>query len=150
MEYCHYILVVDDDDQIPRMLSKVLLFFGYAVSLASNGQEGVREFLRRSYDLVLTDLDMPVMDGMKMASHIKALSPFTPIVLMTGCVREEVMEKGSGNHVDHILFKPFKLTEVKEVITKMITPTDGGENGYHIDRGRSAPSSRTVPRGNAG
>jgi DNA-binding NtrC family response regulator len=90
------------------------------------------------------------MDGITLASHIKALSPYTPVVLMTGCGREEVMEKVSGNHVDHIFFKPFRLTEINEVITKMITPIDRGENGYHIDRGRSAPPSRTVPRGNVG
>ena len=116
------ILVVDDDDQLQGLLSSALSLFGLSVSLANNGGEGMREFRYRPFDLVLTDLKMPGIDGMNLAYYIKALSPRKPVVLMTGCGREEVTEMRWETLVDHILFKPFHLTELMQVITNLLLP----------------------------
>ena len=114
------ILVVDDDGHILSTLSFVLSAFGHSVSLASDGDEGIREFGCRPYDLILTDLEMPGSDGIKLASHVKALSPGTPVVLMTGHRAEDVKKRLSGNHVDSIIYKPFGLKEIQETISKIL------------------------------
>lgn len=116
----HRILVVDDDREILGLVSQILSSSGYSLSLGSDGEEGLHEFRSTPPDLVLTDLEMPGMNGIDLACHVKALSPHTPVVLMTGCGKEEVTEKTSGNHIDHILFKPFRPTDMEEIIRTLL------------------------------
>ena len=80
---------------------------GYEVVAAGSGHEGLNLFLRNSIELVLTDLDMPGIDGWTLALHIKDKSPSTPVVLITGSESDAIMEKLEGSCVDSVLFKPF-------------------------------------------
>ena len=72
------ILVADDNKAIRDLVSGFLEFIGYEVALAVNGIEALAVFLGSSFDLVLTDLEMPAMDGLSLAGHIKERSPRTP------------------------------------------------------------------------
>lgn len=60
---------------------------GFEVALACNGLEALSLFIERRFDLVLTDLEMPIMGGWGLTRHIKERSPSTPVVLMTGTDR---------------------------------------------------------------
>ena len=73
------ILVVDDSKAIRDLLSNVLSLMGYHAAVASNGNEGLHLFLANSFDLVLTDVQMPGMDGWTLAFHVKDKSPDTPL-----------------------------------------------------------------------
>ena len=87
------ILMVDDSQTIRDMVAAFLVSLGYEVALAVNGIEALAVFLHRSFDLVLTDLEMPAMDGYILAGHIKRKSPGTPVILLTGSDRETVLNK---------------------------------------------------------
>jgi len=93
---------------------------GFHVAVASNGNEGLHLFLTNSFDLVLSDVQMPGMDGWTLAFHIKDKSPDTPILLVTGEEKEGIMEKLKGSCVESVLFKPFRLKDIQEMVQKML------------------------------
>jgi CheY-like chemotaxis protein len=82
------ILVADDDKWVRGVLYEALEFMGFEVALAGNGIEALDVFAESSFDLVLTDLHMPAMDGLSLAGHIKKKSPSTPVILVAGCDRK--------------------------------------------------------------
>lgn len=114
------ILIVDDTKATRDALSNIFSVMGFKVDVASNGNEGLNLFSKNSFDLVITDLQMPGMDGWNVAFRIKDKSPNTPVVLITGSEKEAVMEKLKGSCVDSVLFKPFRLEDIQEIIQKML------------------------------
>lgn len=110
------ILVAEDNKAIRVVVSEFLEFIGYEVALAINGIEALAVFIASSFDLVLTDLEMPVMDGLSLAGHIKARSPHTPVILVTGADRETVLKKVVNGPVDSVIFKPFKLKDLQKTV----------------------------------
>lgn len=103
------ILVVDDDQLVRATLKNMLEFMGHKVVVANDGIEGLKMFLKKHIDLVMTDLEMPLMDGGSLAHMIKHNSPETPVVLVTGSATEEVHERLRSGIVDCVLAKPCKL-----------------------------------------
>ena len=84
------ILVVDDEQAIREILSKMLTWTGFEVEVACTGYEGLDLFRKLPFDLVITDLEMPEMNGWILTSHIKKQSPDTPVLLVTGSNREDL------------------------------------------------------------
>jgi CheY-like chemotaxis protein len=114
------ILVVDDEEGIREVLSTVLSGMGYEVVTANSGTQALNLFLRSSFALVLTDLEMPGMDGWNLASRIKDRSPDIPVVAMTGQPKEDVMERIKGDSFNAAIFKPFRLEQLLEMIEKLV------------------------------
>lgn len=110
------ILLADDNKAVQGLVSEFLEFLGYEVALAINGIEALAVFLASTFDLVLTDLEMPVMDGLSLAGHIKARSPRTPVILLTGADRETVRKKVEKGPVDSVIFKPFMLEDLQSTV----------------------------------
>ena len=75
------VLVAEDNKAIKYMVSSFLDFMGFEAALAGNGVEALSLFVESSFDLVLTDLEMPIMDGWSLTRCIKERSPNTPVVL---------------------------------------------------------------------
>jgi CheY-like chemotaxis protein len=78
------ILLVDDNNMIRASLSRLLLVAGYEVTDASNGREALRKLAREPFDLVVTDLVMPEMEGIETIFSIRRLRPKLPIIAMSG------------------------------------------------------------------
>ncbi len=114
------LLVVDDNEAIQKLLSKALSFMGYDVTLAGNGLEACTLFLTGSYDLVMTDIQMPLMNGWELSRFIKERSSNTPVIVMTGFYDGEQCEKLSMNCVDAIILKSFKLEEIEKAIQRLL------------------------------
>lgn len=114
------ILIVDDAKAIRDILSKALPLMGFEAAVASNGNEALNLFLTNSFDLVLTDLEMPDLDGWTLAIRIKDKSPNTPVVLITGSEKKAVMERLKGSCIDSILFKPFTLEDLQKTVQTML------------------------------
>jgi CheY-like chemotaxis protein len=92
------ILVVDDDLAMRRLLREYLAEAGHAVVEASEAAEAISILLRRDFDLVVTDVQMPYLDGLNLAEAIRA-DPKThhmPIVVLTGYVAESVTQRTGG------------------------------------------------------
>ena len=89
---------------------------GFEVSLASDGREALDLFLQNPFDLILTDVRMPGMDGWTLAFHVKSKAPETPVVLMTGEEENKIMQDLEGSCFDIAMFKPFRLEEIEKTI----------------------------------
>jgi two-component system, NarL family, capsular synthesis sensor histidine kinase RcsC len=118
------ILVAEDNENIQDVLSSILDFMGFKAVFAGNGAEALSLFLKNSFDLVLTDLEMPIMDGWSLTHCIKERSPNTPIVLMTGVDRETVRKKVERGLVDAVIFKPFRLEDLQRTVQGALASTE--------------------------
>jgi CheY-like chemotaxis protein len=114
------VLVVDDSQAVREVLSKTLSFLGYDVTLASNGIEAGRLFFTGSYDLVVTDLEMPLLNGWELSRLIKERSPNTPVLVVSGSCDETNWEKANMRCVDSIILKPFKLKELEGTVRRLL------------------------------
>ena len=115
METGGNILVVDDNNVFRILVSKMLSRLGYEVSSADSGENGLRIFLKNKFDVVLSDYEMPGMDGVALACSVKKSSPRTRVVIMTGAGKETVFSRNS-TAVDEVISKPFSLAEIDEAI----------------------------------
>lgn len=115
------ILVIDDDPLVSQALRDTLERDGHHITTANGGESGIGAFRSarkegEAFDLVLTDLGMPYVDGRQVASAVKAESPSTPVVLLTGWGRRMVAERGVPPHVDRVLSKPPDSIELRHVL----------------------------------
>lgn len=117
------ILVIDDDELVLKVLANALRRDGHAVVTADSGQDGIEAFESAlpgssRFDVVITDLGMPHLDGNKVARAVKRASPGTPVVLFTGWGQS--MGDGSHPHVDIILSKPPRLGEIRDTLQRLV------------------------------
>jgi CheY-like chemotaxis protein len=115
------LLVIDDDPILLQTLRNILENDGHAVTVATGGAEGIAAFRAameagRSIAAVITDLGMPNVDGRKVAAAIKAESPATPIVLLTGWGQRLIDDDDAPAHVDRVLSKPPKLRDLRQAL----------------------------------
>ena len=118
------ILLVDDDPLILRSLAHALKKDGHLITVTDGGQNGIDQFgaAHRSgtpFDMVITDLGMPHVDGRTVASGIKSLAPAVPVVLLTGWGYRLQTEDEPPQHVDCVLSKPPKLHELRAAINSL-------------------------------
>jgi two-component system capsular synthesis sensor histidine kinase RcsC len=114
------LLVVDDHQAVREVLSRMLSFLGHDVTLASNGIEAGALFLTGSYDLVITDLHMPLMNGWELTRLIKEQSPNTPVMVVSGACDETHWQKVGKCAVDAIILKPFKLEQIEQTLFRLL------------------------------
>ena len=122
METGEKILVVDDNNVLLIVISKMLSLLGYEVSSADSGANGLNVFRKTNFDIVLSDYDMPGMDGVAFACSVKKCSPRTRVVIMTGAGKETVFSRKS-TAVDEVISKPFTLAEIDETIQNVSAKT---------------------------
>jgi DNA-binding response OmpR family regulator len=114
------LLVVDDNTAVQEVLSRMLSFMGYDVTLAGNGIEAEKLFSTGSYDLVMTDLQMPLMNGWELSRLIKERSPNTPVMVVSGACDDRHWEKVDMNCVDAIIPKPFRMKEIEGTVRRLL------------------------------
>jgi signal transduction histidine kinase/ActR/RegA family two-component response regulator len=112
------ILVIDDEDSVRDILSRMLKTKGHKVVVAPNGEEGIERFRAETFDLVLTDLGMPKLSGWDVGKTIKGINPKTPIAMITGWGVELDREKLSESGIDLIISKPFNFDQVIDLVSE--------------------------------
>jgi signal transduction histidine kinase/ActR/RegA family two-component response regulator/HAMP domain-containing protein len=118
------LLIVDDDPLIIESLRETLRADGHRVTAADGGQAGIDAFEAarargEPFELVITDLGMPYVDGRRVSAAIKAASPNTPVVLLTGWGQRLAAEKQIPPHVDRVLNKPPRLRELRAALAEL-------------------------------
>jgi len=114
------ILVIDDDDRVRTVLKEILIFGGHHVIEASDGILGMKYLEEGKFDMVLTDLGMPVMNGWEVAKWVKSKIPQIPVGLITGWGTHLDEEKIKESGVDLIIGKPFQMKEILEAVNHYI------------------------------
>lgn len=106
------ILLAEDEKNLRNVLTSTLGKEGYSVTNAENGQIAFDKFCREKFDLVITDVMMPVMDGNELTAKIRAIMLDTPILMLTALETIDDKERGFGAGADDYLTKPFALREL--------------------------------------
>jgi len=123
-----HILCIDDDAQVRQLLDDCLTHFNHRVMVASGGEHGMELFRtamqkNQPYEVVITDLGMPKMDGHQVARTIKAESPNTPVIMMTGWGTIMKEEGETASEVDAVIGKPPRMNELNDLLLR-ITASD--------------------------
>lgn len=116
------ILVVDDDKTTRKMVSLILKSKGYEVVTAENGMDGLQKLGLEQINLILTDMNMPYMDGIEFTKQVRA-NPETshiPIVMLTTESDEEEKKRAFDAGVDDYLVKPATAEQIVESMRKII------------------------------
>lgn len=114
------ILVVDDETGIRELLSKTLALAEYEVDLAPGGQEALERLRGFHYDLLITDLKMPGVDGLTLIREARRFLPQLPIIIITGFSTEASAIEAINLGVNGYLTKPFRVPKVLSVAAKAL------------------------------
>ena len=108
------VLVIDDEADVRDLVADVLMSHGHRITVAAGGREGLARFEAGRYDVVLTDLGMPDLDGWQVARAIKASRGDIPVLLLTGWA--DATDPSGATLVDGILKKPFGVEELAAAV----------------------------------
>ena len=118
------ILIVDDDESVRFILQTALeKMLKFAVSTAEDGIAGINAMQNREIDLVITDLNMPRMDGFELIREIRSHFPKVRIIVISGCddLEKLIDSKCEGNSkVDYMFSKPFTVKEIILTVKKLL------------------------------
>lgn len=123
------LLVVDDNPHIRRIISAWAVAMRFNVSCACDGREAISFLITRQFDLVLTDFDMPGMNGSDLLNWIRKHRPSVPVCMMSAAAASEVFRAKVRPCVDGLLAKPFSAAAldscVKEALLQKAAPFPG-------------------------
>jgi CheY-like chemotaxis protein len=117
------VLVIDDDPHVRLTLSAMLMRFGFDVTVASDGLEGMRLFREVTPDLVVTDIIMPNQEGIATIAQAKQHSPRTPIIAISGGGRignSDMLKLARAAGADDVLAKPFLMADLLKVVQRTL------------------------------
>ncbi|MFP4458726.1 MAG: response regulator [Candidatus Zixiibacteriota bacterium] len=113
------ILVVDDDKTIRDIISEILIQEGYEIDTASDGYEAIEKFHQNPYEIVITDIIMPGMEGIALIEKLKAEKPDTYFIAMSGggfAGPLFYLESAEAFGAEETLKKPVKPEDLLEIV----------------------------------
>lgn len=119
------ILIVDDSPSLRRIVRAALECDGYEVSESEDGQQALAVLRDTSPGLVITDIHMPVMDGLSLIREIRALPPFRfmPVLVLTTETGEEMKQRGRAAGATGWIVKPFHPDQLRQVVSRVLRMT---------------------------
>lgn len=118
------ILIIEDEKEIREGLVEFLEDAGFIVDSAENGQQGLGKIGKKDFDVVVTDLIMPVVGGMEVLRETKRIKPHTRVILITAFATVdnavEAMKAGASDYIT----KPFRIDEVQTKIRKVLAEAE--------------------------
>jgi DNA-binding NtrC family response regulator len=124
------ILVVDDEPVVTKSCRRILAEKGYQVDTVESGQEGLQRALDEHFDLVMTDLKMPDLDGMELVRTLRKERPETAIVIITGYGSIPSAIEATKLGVFDYIQKPFTPDEISSVVSRVCPPVEEGSETY--------------------
>lgn len=112
-----WILVADDEPSVRQFVERALNYAGYAVTLAADGNAALDALSKRKYDLLLTDIVMPDLDGIALALKVSKDYPDTKILMMSGYANQRQRAHNLDVLAHEVISKPFTLDEITQKIS---------------------------------
>jgi DNA-binding NtrC family response regulator len=123
----HHILVADDDADIRRLSSKVLIRAGYRVDTVEDGVAAWHALKFNNYDLLITDNDMPNLSGVELIEHLVIDHLLLPVILVSGAMPMRELHRISRLRIEGMFLKPYDVPEflgkVENILGKLTKPT---------------------------
>ncbi|MGH6922439.1 MAG: response regulator [Propylenella sp.] len=123
------ILLTEDDDSVRAFVSRALELDGHDVDTACHGVEALERLteMEGAYDLLVTDVKMPIMDGIALAHEASGQWPGLPILLMTGFADQRERAEDLAEKIRDVVTKPFTLEQIREAVTGAATADEDTE-----------------------
>lgn len=115
------ILIAEDEESLRRFIARALVIDGHQVVEAGDGAEALDYLEAGRFDLLLSDIRMPVMDGIALATATADLTPAMPILLMTGFAEQRERAEPLMRIVVDVVEKPFSLPQIRQAVANALT-----------------------------
>lgn len=113
------VLVVDDEEAVLSVVEQLTEALGHRARVADSGQAALELLEAAPYDVVISDIRMPKMDGFELAQRIRTAFPDMQIILMTGYSLDQTSQMAADLDVRAFLHKPFKASELNEALSSI-------------------------------
>lgn len=124
------ILIIEDDPRVAELIQRGLEEQGFAPTLAYDGLSGKKLALQYHYDLIITDIILPKMDGLDLCKQIREIKPDTPIIMLTALGTTDDKVEGFDAGADDYLVKPFEMRELLVRIRALLKRNIKTANNY--------------------
>ncbi len=114
------ILITEDEESLRRFVARALRLDGHETFEAGDGAEGLERLDEGSYDLLLSDIRMPVMDGIELAHQASARFPQMKILLMTGYAEQRERADDLASKIVDVVPKPFALPDIRKAVARAL------------------------------
>lgn len=115
------ILITEDEDSLRHFVARALRLDGHETVEAADGAEGLEALGEGSFDLLLSDIRMPVMDGIELAHRASANHPELKILLMTGYAEQRERADDLMEKIVDVVSKPFSLPDIRTAVARALT-----------------------------
>ena len=119
------ILLADDEEYITEALTILLEDSGYQVDAVKNGEEALNKLCHQKYDLLITDIVMPHLNGAELIEKIRLLNPDIPVMVVSGKLNEPLIDELKESGVQYILPKPINPSRFRKTIEKIFRNGNG-------------------------
>ncbi len=114
------ILITEDEDSLRSFVARALRLDGHETDEAADGAEGLEKLKDGVYDLLLSDIRMPVMDGIELAHQAKSAFPALKILLMTGYAEQRERADDLAEKIVDVVSKPFALPDIRKAVARAL------------------------------
>jgi DNA-binding NtrC family response regulator len=131
------ILLIEDEPRLRHNLQILLQREGYSVIATHDGAEGIKQIERQSFDLVITDLVMPGIDGFQVLDYLKVHRPETVVVVVTGYIAPESASEALCRGAHEYIAKPFEYNLLKTTIERALEKARLEKRPSYCEQGRA-------------
>ena len=114
------ILITEDEDSLRTFVARALRLDGHETEEAADGAEGLEKLKQGVYDLLLSDIRMPVMDGIELAHQAASTCPGMKILLMTGYAEQRERADDLSTKIVDVVQKPFALPDIRRAVASAL------------------------------
>lgn len=114
------ILITEDEDSLRSFVARALRLDGHETEEAADGAEGLEKLRHGAFDLLLSDIRMPVMDGIELAHQAASTFPGMKILLMTGYAEQRERADDLMEKVVDVVSKPFALPDIRKAVARAL------------------------------
>lgn len=116
----HRILVIEDQDDFRELLRMTLDFKGFDVTTAANGAEGLKATVSEEFDLITSDIEMPVMNGIEFVRQYRAAGNASTPIIMLSAAGSGLTKEALGAGATDVVEKPFEPIKLTEMIDQLL------------------------------
>ena len=115
------VLIVEDEQLVSWSLSQALSRAGFDIITVNNGEMAIEKLKTGHFDLVITDFELPKINGFAVASEVKLYSPTVPVILTSAISANDSRMPNHQENIDFFIEKPYDLNEVKDLVFQLLS-----------------------------